>query len=744
MRVIFTILFIAATLVGFSQPTTSTTTISGRNAIVTLPEGYSSNPTERYPVIIFYPGLGEQGSNASELDNNGPHNRIMAGSWNGSVAHPVTAVNIPYILISIQPPIWPEPASTDTYMDAILSTYRVDTFNIHVTGLSAGKWAWEKYVVTSLSRAHKIASMVVMSYGYSEDASGSNCLECIEVIGELDRYWWGFEGTSDLRGMDEQYDVINDNNPGNARYTLYSGGHSGWNAFYNETYTENVGGTNMNIYQWMLTHPKPGANEYWESGNTAPVASAGSDQEITLPTATVNLSASASSDVDGTIASYSWAKTSGPGDYSIDDDEAEEIVVSGLIEGVYEFTVTVTDDDGATDTDVVQVTVNAAEEITCDCPPGSGERRTNVITPGSYVISDGADDFMVDYNLDPCDTVVLAAGTYNEFDITNINCIVFINDGQVILNNFNLQNGATNVQLLGNGTPGLAYGIQINAHTDLRFGIHWFATGTLRIQNVEIYNTTIGIQVKTSPEETYPLDYQTIVIDSCYIHDVTLEAIYLGSDELGGPFMDSSKVFDCVIYNSGNDGIQTRNGYFEIYNNDLDNIAINPAFPYDICGILVGGNTTGSKIWGNTVGEVPGNALFINGWGTHEVYCNSFESVEAAIFISNAVEQEDMQSVGFSFYDIHDNILTSNTDNYALSYIFETNGKEMDIEYINNKTSDGVNQDGTPTSFTNTNNNNSVVPDCEGEEEPDPPAETPRYRPAKYIGKKYKFQPRTF
>jgi ribosomal protein L14 len=98
------------------------------------------------------------------------------------------------------------------------------------------------------------------------------------------------------------------------------------------------------------------------TANQPPVASAGSNQTITLPTSTATLSGSGT-DVDGTIASYAWTKVSGPSGGTISNPTASSTLVTGLVQGVYVFSLMVTDNGGATNSASVQITVNASGTI---------------------------------------------------------------------------------------------------------------------------------------------------------------------------------------------------------------------------------------------------------------------------------------------------------------------------------------------------------------------------------------------
>ena len=90
--------------------------------------------------------------------------------------------------------------------------------------------------------------------------------------------------------------------------------------------------------------------------NVVPVARAGSDFSITLSVNTVKLDGSASSDQDGSIASYAWTKVSGPS-LTFSAPGAVITDLNGLVEGVYSIKLTVTDNKGAKSEDVVNITV---------------------------------------------------------------------------------------------------------------------------------------------------------------------------------------------------------------------------------------------------------------------------------------------------------------------------------------------------------------------------------------------------
>lgn len=94
--------------------------------------------------------------------------------------------------------------------------------------------------------------------------------------------------------------------------------------------------------------------------NQPPFANTGPDQMIMLPKDSVLLDGSASSDPDGKIINWHWTIITGPSIYRIYQPDSAKTMVAGLVQGIYQFELKVTDDKGASATDTVQIAVNAA------------------------------------------------------------------------------------------------------------------------------------------------------------------------------------------------------------------------------------------------------------------------------------------------------------------------------------------------------------------------------------------------
>lgn len=123
--------------------------------------------------------------------------------------------------------------------------------------------------------------------------------------------------------------------------------------------------------------------------------SAGANQTITLPTTSVTMNGSAVASTGYTIASYNWTKVSGPSSYTIQTPSNPKTVISGLTAGIYVFRLQMTDNNTATISanvtitvlgTVSQATAKAGADQTITLPVNS----VNLNGSGSSVVAGGS------------------------------------------------------------------------------------------------------------------------------------------------------------------------------------------------------------------------------------------------------------------------------------------------------------------------------------------------------------------
>ncbi len=153
--------------------------------------------------------------------------------------------------------------------------------------------------------------------------------------------------------------------------------------------------------------------------NKPPIANAGNDQIITLPKDSVSLDGSASTDADGKIVSLRWTKISGPVSSNIIKADSSKILIKALVMGVYKFELAVTDNEGLSAKDTVQIIV---DDPVVNQPPVANAGADQIITlPVNTIILNGS------ASLDPDNNIATYLWTKiigpSSFNIANANAV---------------------------------------------------------------------------------------------------------------------------------------------------------------------------------------------------------------------------------------------------------------------------------------------------------------------------------
>ncbi len=153
--------------------------------------------------------------------------------------------------------------------------------------------------------------------------------------------------------------------------------------------------------------------------NNPPIAVAGPDQVIVLPTDSFTLDGSSSSDPDGTINEWLWTRISGPDTSNISNARDSITTVNNLVAGTYKFQLKVTDNDGLSAKDTVLVMVDDPE---IDQPPVADAGPDTTITlPVSTIYLNGRKSTDPDNNISTYSWTKISGPS--SFQIANANAV---------------------------------------------------------------------------------------------------------------------------------------------------------------------------------------------------------------------------------------------------------------------------------------------------------------------------------
>ncbi len=349
-------------------------TSGGTGYLEYLPLDYNTSTSKVYPIIIYLHGAGEAGNGTTELSRAakwGPLHEVNAGK---ELCFPVNGQSKCFIVLAPQTSnseLW-DIAIINDMVNYALKTYRVNKSMVFLTGFSTGGTGTWRYSYSKYNMPNKLRAVAPVT------GKGDTTQLCYLANNNI--AVWAFHGAKDILFPKDstinKVRVLNECIPApnpKAKLTLVpNGGHNEttWLKVYDVTHTYQ----NPNLYEWFLSFGKT---------NQPPVANAGPDQTITLPTNTVTLNGTKSTDDNG-ITTYKWTKKSG-GAATIVSANSATTKVSGLVKGSYVFTLKVTDEKGLTKSDDVGIKVNAATSQLTVAKVGSDQTLVDMGEDGKTV-----------------------------------------------------------------------------------------------------------------------------------------------------------------------------------------------------------------------------------------------------------------------------------------------------------------------------------------------------------------------
>lgn len=232
------------------------------NVAVYKPAGYADSPLKVWPVIEFYHGDGDQGSDVNKILNNYIFKLIKDGKPPEAI-NPITGQLERFIVIEAQDrkggTVWPPNYSKIWSFLINTVKLRVDTTRIYTMGHSYGGGgailaaSWDS---TATKRIAAVASL-------SPHADLLNKKQNIPLMVRDSVGIWFYTGIPAKESFTQYanaFDALYRQAGGNSLVTIFNGGHDAafWNSFYAGNITRLWMGKQMNVYEWFLTRKKGG------------------------------------------------------------------------------------------------------------------------------------------------------------------------------------------------------------------------------------------------------------------------------------------------------------------------------------------------------------------------------------------------------------------------------------------------------------------------------------------------------
>lgn len=341
-------------------------TSGGTEYLIYTPPGY--NGSTAYPLLVYLHGAQAIGPNISCLAGKGLPGAIKRNSFFKTIPMIIIA---PHVKSGTS---CNNSANNDYEWDPNMvneviqhvtnpANYNIDANRIFGSGISLGaKGIWDY----ALAFPDKLAALVP----FSGNAPVNNIctLKGVAV--------WAFHGQADglipptgggdRKGSKTVVEALNNcaKPPYLPAYlTLFEAkGHNGWDQVYDRT-------SGYDIYEWLLSLRKNVSTNY------TPMVNLGADKSFLIPKHPLRMHSFAY-DPNGNITKYAWKKISGP---AVSFSTSKPFLqMKPTIAGTYVFRLTVTDDEGNSNSDDIQINIlsstSAPEVVTLRLYDGKNKK----------------------------------------------------------------------------------------------------------------------------------------------------------------------------------------------------------------------------------------------------------------------------------------------------------------------------------------------------------------------------------
>ncbi|MBK7348057.1 MAG: T9SS type A sorting domain-containing protein [Ferruginibacter sp.] len=228
-----------------------------------LPQGYNNNPSEKFPLIVFIPGIGELGNGTTNLSTvlrHGPANLINGGTWPTSFN--VGGQDFKFIVITPQFTTNPWCGHINTMLDYIIANYKVDIDRIYLSGFSLGGGAVWAYVGDNATYSNRIAAIVPGAGAWSPNATFCQNMAATDLpVLALHNNYDNVVPVSNTNYFVDNTNTVN-GTPIAAKIIYYGiSGHDLTHGFsLNLNQYGYSGFADQNVYNWMLKHKRNNAS----------------------------------------------------------------------------------------------------------------------------------------------------------------------------------------------------------------------------------------------------------------------------------------------------------------------------------------------------------------------------------------------------------------------------------------------------------------------------------------------------